>query len=430
MVRPMTPLARFIAASGLTNLGDGIALISWTWVASQLTRDPLLIAMVPVALKAPWFVLSLPAGIIVDRLDRRRVILMADALRVLAYLAAAFAIWWALPFADPPLRGTDRPGIFALIALAAITVGAAEVLRDNAAQTMLPALVPEADLERSNGRLWSIEMVANNFVGTALAGVLLGVSLALPFAVNAACMALAVVLVAGLHGDFRPHDEAPSTRNWRAELREGIGFLLSHPILRKLAILTGLFNFGFEAMMVTMVLIVQERLHLGPLGLSAIMASDAVGGVLAGLTGERIIARSGRARLMQVTLASAMILPMAVLVAPMGTAGLAVICTGFFLSEFFGILWNTVSVSYRQRHIPRRLLGRVNSAYRLFAIGMAPAGMIAAGLATRAVGDVLGRGPALSAPFWLALAVFAVALTGYWRFLGRAFAVEGAPPPR
>ncbi|MDM7255999.1 MAG: MFS transporter, partial [Paracoccus sp. (in: a-proteobacteria)] len=96
-------------------------------------------------------------------------------------------------------------------------------------------------------------------------------------------------------------------------------------------------------------------------------------------------------------------------------------CLGFAVTEFFGILWNTVSVSYRQRHIPRRLLGRVNSAYRLFAIGMAPLGMLAAGLLTRAVSAPLGRDAALSAPFLLALAVFTLATLFFWRFLGRAF---------
>ncbi|MDH3264907.1 MAG: MFS transporter, partial [Paracoccaceae bacterium] len=116
----MRPLVRLIAASGLTNLGDGIALVAWTWVASQLTRDPLLIALVPVALKAPWFVFSLPAGIIVDRLDRRRLILVADLVRSLAYAAAGLAIWSALPFGEAPLRGTAHPAIFALISLTAI----------------------------------------------------------------------------------------------------------------------------------------------------------------------------------------------------------------------------------------------------------------------------------------------------------------------
>lgn len=431
----MTPLARFIAATGLTNFGDGIAIIAWGWIATQLTRDPLLIALVPVALKAPWFVLSLPAGIIVDRFDRRRLILGADMLRSLAYLVAGLAIWLSQPFDPPPLRGTGQPLIFTLVALAAISVGAAEVLRDNAAQTMLPALVPDTALERANGRLWSVEFVMNNFVGTASAGLLLGLSLSVPFGVNAAAMALAVALVAGLKGDFSANPQpiagaAPVPANWRTELREGIDFLLGQSLLRNLAILTGLYNFAFEAMMVTLVLIVQERLQLGPLALSAIMASGGVGGVLAGLSNERFVARFGRSRLLQYAMAGALALPVVVLLSGPGPGGLALICAGFFISEFTGVLWNTVSVSYRQRHIPRRLLGRVNSAYRLFAIGMAPLGMLTAGLLTRFVGDLSNREWALLSPYGLGLSTFIATILIYWRFLGRAFPVEPDETPR
>lgn len=421
-----SPLARFIAASGLTNLGDGIALVAWAWLATQLTRDPLLIALVPVALKAPWFVFSLPAGLLIDRIDRRRAILAADMIRVIAYASAAISIWIALPFDPPPLRGTDRPVVFTLIAICAVTVGAAEVLRDNAAQTILPALIPEEGLERANGRLWSVEMVMNLFVGTALAGVLIGVSLALPFAVNAAAMALAVGLVLCLHGDFRADTsgEPAQDRNWRVELREGLAFLVSQPILRGLALLTGFFNFAFEAMMVTLVLIVQERLQLGPLALSAIMASGAIGGVAAGLVNDRIVTRFGRGRVLQAAMISTFAFPLTVLLSGSGYGALTVICAGFLVSEFGGIMWNTVSVSYRQRHIPRRLLGRVNSAYRLFAIGMAPFGMLVAGLLTRSFSDLFGREFALTVPFWLAMATFATITLTYWRFLGRSFEIR------
>lgn len=427
----MTQLYRFIAATGLTNMGDGIAIVAWGWIATQLTRDPLLIALVPVALKAPWFVFSLPAGIIVDRFDRRKLILAADTLRALAYAAAGLVIFLSLPFEAPPLRGTDRPDIFALIAICAITVGAAEVLRDTTAQTMLPMLVPEAGLERANGRLWSVEFVMNNFVGTAAAGLLLGLSLALPFGVNAAAMALAVALVAGLRGDFRADpDAAANRRPWREDLREGLAFLLSSPILRKLAILTGMFNFAFEAMMVTLVLIVQERLGLGPLALSAIMAAGGVGGVMAGLVNDRIVARFGRSKVLQYAMAAAVVFPIVVMTGGAGLTGLILICAGFFVSEFGGVMWNTVSVSYRQRYIPRRLLGRVNSAYRLFAIGMAPLGMLTAGLLTRFVGDVSTRDLALLSPYGLGLAVFIGCILIYWRFLGSAFAVEPGGTPR
>ncbi len=412
---------RFVAASGLTNLADGVSLVAWTWVASQLTRDPLLIALVPVALKAPWFVFSLPAGIIVDRFDRRRLILAADILRSLAYAAVGLVIWMALPFGEPPLRGTSAPWIFALISASAVVIGAAEVLRDNAAQTMLPALVDDPLLERANGRLWSVEMVMNTFVGTAAAGVLLGASLALPFGVNACAMALAVALVLGLRGDFRadPSAETAPEPNWKAELGEGIRYLLGQPNLRSLAVLTGLFNFAFEAMMVTLVLIVQERLGLGPLALSAIFASGAVGGVAAGLINDRIVDRIGAGWSLRIAMVLALVLPLAVLFAGGGVPGLVLICAAMLVTEFGGIVWNTVSVSYRQRSIPRRLLGRVNSAYRLFAIGMAPLGMLCAGLLTRLATEATGREIALLVPFAMALVVLAVTSVIYWRFLGR-----------
>jgi len=93
--------------------------------------------------------------------------------------------------------------------------------------------------------------------------------------------------------------------------------------------------------------------------------------------------------------------------------------------EFTGILWNTVSVSYRQRTIPDRLLGRVNSLYRLLAWGMMPVGLLASGLAVRVAATMMERGPALTAPFWLAAAGAAVLSALGWRALGRGFGPQG-----
>ncbi|MGB3249174.1 MAG: MFS transporter, partial [Tabrizicola sp.] len=89
----MTALQRFISASGMTNLADGIAVVAWGWIASLLTRDALLVALVPVALRLPWFLLALPAGLVTDRVDRRRLIIAMDAVRALAFLGAALALW-------------------------------------------------------------------------------------------------------------------------------------------------------------------------------------------------------------------------------------------------------------------------------------------------------------------------------------------------
>lgn len=412
-------LVRFIAASGLTNLADGIAVLAWAWVASLLTRDPLWIAAVPMALRLPWFLFAIPAGITADRVDRRRLILAADALRTLAFALAGLALWLALPLPEPPVRGLGQPGLFALILLAALTVGVAEVFRDNAAQTMLPALVAKADLERANGRLWSVELVGNALVGPALAAFLIGWWLPLPFVVNAAALALAVALVLGLSGRFRPEQRA--TRDWRAELTEALGYLRTEPLLRTLAWLTGCWNLTFQMVMIALILFVQERLGLSALVYGLILAAGAMGGILGGFSADWIVKRIGPARAAQWSMAVSPLAYLAIAFAP-GPWTLALILAVF---EFAGLVWNTVTVSYRQRTVPDALMGRVNSLYRLLAWGMMPLGLLLSGLTVRLAEPLLGRTPALIAPFLLAAALVGLLTLAGWRPLGRGLARAG-----
>ncbi len=421
------PLGRFIAASGLANLADGVALVAWAWIATLLTRDPLLVALMPVALRLPWAVFALPAGIVTDRVDRRRLILAMDALRAVAFAAAAAALWLALPLDPPPDRGVAEAGIFALLLAAALVVGCAEVFRDNAAQTMLPALVPHAALERANGRLWSVELVGNALVGPALGAFLVAAFVPLPFALNAAAFVVAALLMASLGGRFRPPQEGPQEgpqdgpqdglRDWRRELAEGFAFLRGAPTLRLLAWITGVWNLLHQMVVIALVLHVQENLGLGAQAYGLILAAGAVGGIAGGLIAERVILRLGPGRAAQwMTLASAV----AFLALPLAPGGLwvAAVLAAF---ELTGIIWNTVSVSYRQRTIPDALLGRVNSLYRLLAWGMMPVGLILAGLIVRGAEPEVGRALALTLPFFAAAAGAALLTLVAWRRLGGAF---------
>jgi MFS family permease len=217
----MTALQRFIAASGMTNLADGVAVVAWGWIASLLTRDALLVALVPVALRLPWALLALPAGLVTDWVDRRRLILGMDALRALAFTGAALALWRALPLAQAPAEGVSSPALYGALLLAALVVGGAEVFRDNAAQTMLPSLVPPVQLERANGQLWSAELLTNALIGPALGAFLIGLWLPLAFGLNALAYGLAMLLVAGLAGSFkaiRPDRRAGRPRSGRASI--------------------------------------------------------------------------------------------------------------------------------------------------------------------------------------------------------------------
>ena len=195
---------RFLAASGLANLGDGIATLAWVWVASTLTRDAALIALVPVALRLPWAIFAIPAGIVADRVDRRRLVIAMDAVRALAFLAAAGALTLRGEAGPAPLEGVSSVPLFVALILCAMTVGIAEVFRDNAAQTLLPSIVPDQGLERANGQLWTTEALANQLIGPAFGAFLLGAALALPFAFNALAYALAAFLMTRLVGRFHP----------------------------------------------------------------------------------------------------------------------------------------------------------------------------------------------------------------------------------
>ncbi|HLQ18049.1 MAG TPA: MFS transporter [Tabrizicola sp.] len=392
----MTTLQRFITASGMTNLADGIAVVAWGWIASLLTRDALLVALVPVALRLPWAVLALPAGLVTDRVDRRKLILAMDALRATAFLCAAVALWLALPLAAAPTEGVSSPGLYVALVLAALVVGGAEVFRDNAAQSMLPALVPQDRLERANGQLWSAELLTNALIGPALGAFLIGLWLPLAFGMNAAAYGLAMLLVAGLSGQFRA--VRTERRGWRAEIGEGIAFLRNAPLLRTLAWTTGFWNLFHQMIVIAVVLHAQENLDLSAQAYGLTLAGGAVGGIAGSLMGERIGRSLGSVRTMQWMLLASGPCFVGMALAP----GAWTLGACFAAMEFSGFVWNVVSVSTRQRMIPDDLLGRVNSLYRLLAWGMMPVGLVLSGLLVSLGELALPRASALVLPFWAA----------------------------
>lgn len=406
---------RFVAASGLTNLADGIATVAWAWMASLLTRDPFLIALMPVALRLPWFVFALPAGIVTDRTDRRQLILAMDVARALAFGLAALAIVMSLPLAAPPDAGLAQPVLFYALMFTALAAGTAEVFRDNAAQTMLPSLVDHSQLEGANGKLWSVELIGNSLVGPALGAFLIASYAAAPFGLNALSYAIAIILVYRLRGSFKPVQAAVS--NWRTELKEGFDFLRSEPLLRSLAWITGAWNLLFQMSAIALVLHVQENLGFGATAYGALLAAGAFGGIAAGLISERIIKAIGPKRTAQLALCCSAPSFLAMAYAPNWWA----LAGTIMVFEFSGLIWNTVSVSYRQRKIPDVLLGRVNSLYRMLAWGLIPVGLILSGLIVRFAEPVMGRSAALGLPFLVATGGGVVLAILGWRAIGRGF---------
>ncbi|MCU0832288.1 MAG: MFS transporter [Rhizobiaceae bacterium] len=405
----MTSYVRFVSAVGFTNLADGIATVAWAWLATLLTRDPLLVAIVPVALRLPWFLFAIPAGLVTDRVNRRTLILAMDGARALAFLLATLSIWLALPLGAAPTEGVSNVWLFAAIIAAALLVGLAEVFRDNAAQTMLPAFVPHDRLEGANARMWTVENIANQLIGPVAGAFLVGLFLPSPFLFNAACFGLAAWLVFSIKGNFQPAKR--ETRNVKAELAEAFTFLRSNPLLSTLAWTTGFWNMFHQMTVVALVLYAQETLGLNATQYGLLLTAGAFGAILGGLVAEPLIRRFG-APVLAPAMLSVSILDFGLLAAIPHAAAAAF---ALFVGGVSAIVWDTISVSNRQRIIPDAMLGRVNSMYRLMAWGMMPLGLALSGLITRAAEGPLSREVALALPFWVATIGIAVLTALAWR---------------
>ncbi|MDW3216207.1 MAG: MFS transporter [Ilumatobacteraceae bacterium] len=359
----------------VSNLGDGMATVAYPWLASAITRNPMLIALVAVAQRLPWLIFTLPAGVITDRVDRRKAMITMDVLRGCLTLVVAFAVLGAsdtLPGPDEldAVTGTQT-GLFLIVLGATLLLGMAEVLRDNSNQTILPNIVEPHQLEKANGRIWSIENVTNTFAGPPLGSVLLLAAFALPFFVDAATFFLAAAMVFLIPGTFRAdRDEAAPNKSFRAELGEGVRWLMSHTLLRPMAIILGLLNAAGMVSGATIVLFAQEVLDIGPLLFTVLFFGGAVGGLIGGNVAPAISKRLGSGTALAIALGGMAIGPVIIGLVPWWPLVIVI----FGLEAFLGILWNVITVSLRQTIIPSRLLGRVNSVYRFFAWGMIPIG--------------------------------------------------------
>lgn len=392
LIRTNRSYRLLLSASSASNLADGVIIVALPWLATMLTRDPLLIAAVATAQRLPWLLFALPAGVWTDRADRRMLMVRADIVRVVL-----MAVTVGMVFSQSALPVPEGTGSFAILSLMLIAFlfGSAEVIRDNAAQTILPSIVAHGDLERANGQMWSAEQVTGQFIGPPLAGMLVAASVAVPFGANATVYALSALLVWLI---VLPPRKPVGTGRFLPALIEGLGWMKRNPVILRLAVMLGVINAMFIGGMTVLVLYAQEVLGLSAPQYGVLLTVAALGGVAGGLLAPAVAARIGMRRSLLVALG--------IFVAVHLLIGLfsSVVLTGLalFAEAAAGMLWNVVTVSYRQRLIPDALLGRVNSVYRFFGWGAMPFGAMGAGALVAALSPVIGRSEALHAPFLVA----------------------------
>lgn len=392
-------------ATAISNLGDGVSMVAYPWLASAVTRSPILIAAAGFASRLPWLIFTLHAGVLTDRFDRRKLIVAMDFMRGLLTVFVGLVVFFnkdSFPALDELTTitnlETNWPIYFTLL-ITAFLFGLAEVLRDNSAQTLMPSVVAKENLEKANGRMWSAESLTNSFIGPPLGSLLIGIAIFIPFFFDAVSFFFAVALIASLKGTFKPvADEKPREKiNFKAEIKEGFVWLWAHPLLRPMAIILGSMN-GLGTMIgATFILFAQEVLQTSVFTFALLGTAGAVGGTVGGLLAPKISAKFGSGRSLAMTLAAA---PIGSLIIALTTTWQVVWVVVVF-ETFFAILWNTITVSLRQSIIPTHLLGRVNSVYRFFAWGSIPIGMFVGGGLVSALTLVLSREYALRAPYLL-----------------------------
>lgn len=274
---------RQFAATTVSNLGDGANAAAMPLLAARLTDDVRLIASVSFVAMLPWLVLSLPAGVLIDRWRRTDVMIAAEWTRAVLFLAVAVLV------------AIDALTIWILLAVL-LAIGCAEVFYDMTAQAFIPDIVPAESLERANGLMYATEIVFGSFVGLPVGAWLFVVASAVPFGVNGLSFALAAVLVAGIAKGL-PRDEptaAPAQqRSFVSELSGGLRWLFAHRNLRTLAMLLGVTNASMMFGHSILVKFAFGELGLGERGFGVLLALASGGAIVGGLLGDRIARRLG-----------------------------------------------------------------------------------------------------------------------------------------
>ncbi|MEV6631521.1 MFS transporter [Actinoplanes sp. NPDC051470] len=382
-----SPFRWLLASSWLTNLGDGIAAAAGPLLVAALTDEPFLVSMAALLRWAPPMVFGLYAGVLSDRLDRRRIVLVANAVRFLVLLGLVAAL------------ATDRLTVAgALIGLGLLAT--AEVFADNTTATLTPMLVPRADLAIANARTQTGFLTLNQLAGPPIGAALFAAGWVWPFVAETVLIVAALLLLARL--TLPPATPSARASVWQ-DVRAGFAWTIRHAAVRTLVLTILIFNFTFGAAWSVLVLYASERLGLGAIGFGLMTAASAVGGLLGTALYGWITARVSLGNVMRAGLILETLTHLALAVTTSAPVALAI----FFVFGAHAFIWGTTSITVRQRAVPEALQGRVTSVNTICVYGGLVVGSV--------IGGTLATNFGVTAPFWFAFAGSAAFVVLLWR---------------
>jgi MFS family permease len=380
---------RWLLASTIVNsVGDGVAISAGPLLVASQTRDPFLVSMALLSEYLPVLLFGVVGGAAADRLDRRRIVVVVNLGRAFVLVALTVTI----------VSGTVS---IALVLIALFVLGTAETFADSAGSTLLPGLVAREDLGIANARMQGASLLTNNLLAPPIGAFLFAAGMALPFATNAACFVLGALLVSRVVTSTR--HQAREKPGFRAEMVEGIRWLVAHPPMRTLALTILSFNVTFGAAWSVLVLYAGERLGMDAVGFGLMTTAMAVGGIIGMASYGRLERRFSLGNLMRVGLLIETGTHLVLAVTTLPAVALATLVV-FGTHEF---VWGTTSTTVRQRAVPDELLGRIGGVYRVALIGGLVVGTPLGGLLARTFG--------ITAPFWFGFVGSALLVAVLWR---------------
>ncbi|GIM92862.1 MFS transporter [Paractinoplanes toevensis] len=380
-------------ASAVSNVGDGVTMAAGPLLIASISDNPALIAGAVFAQQLPWLLFALVSGALVDRIDRRLLVVSVNAGRALALAGLAVAV-------------TTGTVPVALVYVVLFLLGSGETLADTATGALLPSLVPASRLESANARLYATFTIGNQFVAKPLGAWLFVIAAAAPFGLDALTFAVAAVLTATIRPV--PVPVAAERSSLRAEIRAGLAWLWRHRLLRTLAVSMGFGNVAFAAAFAVFVLYCRERLGLAGVGFGVLLTAFAVGGLFGTTVAAALARRFGSAAVLRTGLLveAGTHLTLAMTRSPWVAATVIVVFS------VHAMVWGVIVSSIRQRVVPAELRGRVGSVHALLDLGGAALGSL--------IGGLLAGVWTITTPYWIAAAAMVVIATFAWRPLRAA----------
>jgi predicted MFS family arabinose efflux permease len=350
----------------VSSVGTGVSRLAFPLLVLDLTRSALQAGLIGALEALPYVILSLPAGALIDRWDRKRVMLLCDTGRATAM--------GSIPVALVLGRLT-----VAQLYLVALVEGTLFVFFNLAEVACLPRVVLPAELPAATAQNMATDGIAG-LLSPQIGGALYGLRQLLPFAADAISYAFSVASLFLIRTRFQGERVPGVKRSLRAEISEGLAWLWRQPLIRYIAFLTGGWNFvtAGEALFV---IILARQQHASDFTIGTLFAIGGAGGILGAILATPI---QRRFRFGPVIIATVWISALAMpffLLAP-SPLWLGVVEAVAFIT---GPIYNVVQFSYRLSLIPDELQGRVNSVFRLLAFGLQPLGLALTGVLIQSI---------------------------------------------